>query len=69
MASTGYLSSIPQASLPAGAGGDKVFFLNSNVVTTSYTIPTGQNAMSTGPLTINAGVTITVPAGSAWKVL
>ncbi len=52
-----------------GGGSDSVFYLNDNVVTTSYTIPTGQNAMSTGPLTINAGVTITVPAGSAWKVL
>ncbi len=52
-----------------GGGSDAVFYLNDNVVTTSYTIPTGQNAMSTGPLTINAGVTITVPAGSAWKVL
>jgi hypothetical protein len=69
MASTGYLTSIPQPSLPTGAGGDKVFFLNSNTVTTSYTIPVGQNALSTGPLTIGPGVTVTVPSGSAWKVI
>ena len=52
-----------------GGGSDSVFYLNDNVVTTSYTIPTGQNAMSTGPLTINPNVTITVPSGSAWKVI
>jgi hypothetical protein len=52
-----------------GGGSDAVFYLNDNTVTTSYIIPTGQNALSTGPLTINPNVTITVPAGSAWKVL
>lgn len=52
-----------------GGGSDAVFYLNDNVITTSYTIPTGQNAMSTGPLTINPNVTITVPSGSAWKVI
>lgn len=52
-----------------GGGSDSVFYLNDNTVTTSYTIPTGQNAMSTGPLTINPNVTITVPSGSAWKVI
>lgn len=53
----------------SGGGTDSVFYLNDNVVTTSYTIPSGQNAMSTGPLTINPNVTITVPAGSVWKVI
>lgn len=53
----------------SGGGSDSVFYLNDNTVTTSYTIPTGQNAMSTGPLTINPNVTITVPSGSAWKVI
>jgi len=52
-----------------GGGTDAVFYLNDNTVTTSYTIPVGQNAMSTGPLTINPNVTITVPSGSAWKVI
>lgn len=52
-----------------GGGSDAVFYLNDNTITTSYTIPTGQNAMSTGPLTINPNVTITVPSGSSWKVL
>lgn len=65
----GYSGAWDSLGAATGGGSDAVFYLNDNVVTTSYTIPTGQNAMSTGPLTINAGVTITVPAGSAWKVL
>jgi hypothetical protein len=52
-----------------GAGGDQVFNLNSKTVTTSYSIPSGQNANSTGPITINTGVTVTVPTGSRWVVL
>ena len=43
--------------------------LNSNVVSSSYTIPNGANAMSTGPVTVASGVTVTIPAGSKWMVL
>lgn len=52
-----------------GAGGDEVFILNSKTITTSYSIPSTKNASSTGPLTINSGVTITIPSGSRWVVL
>lgn len=52
-----------------GGGTDKVFFVNSKTVTTSYSIPSGQNANSVGPITVNAGVTVTVPSGSRWVVL
>jgi hypothetical protein len=52
-----------------GAGGDQVFFQNSQIITTTYSIPSGKNAMSTGPLTINSGVTVTVPATCRWVVL
>jgi len=43
--------------------------LNSNTVSANYTIPTNYNAVSTGAITINSGVTVTVPSGSNWKVL
>jgi hypothetical protein len=52
-----------------GAGGDEVFVLNSQIITTSYAIPSGKNATSTGPLTVNGSVTITIPAGSRWVIL
>lgn len=52
-----------------GAGGDQVFQENQLIVTTSYTITTGKSAMSVGPITINAGQTVTVGSGQRWVIL
>jgi len=52
-----------------GAGGDEVFQENSLIVTTSYTLSTGKNAMSVGPIQINSGAVVTVPSGQRWVVL
>jgi hypothetical protein len=52
-----------------GGGGDKVFVQNQRIVTTNYTLTTGYNAESVGPITINSGVTVTVPSGARWVVL
>ena len=46
-----------------------VFYENSNTLSSSYTITTGKNAISAGPITISSGVTVTVPAGSRWAVV
>ena len=43
--------------------------LNNGTVSTSYTLPTGYNAMSVGAVTINSGVVITVPSTQRWVVL
>ena len=42
---------------------------NLAVVSTNYTISTNYNAMSAGPITINPGVTITIPTGSSYSVV
>lgn len=52
-----------------GGGGDQIFVENGQTVTTTYAIPSGKNAMSTGPIQIDGGVTVTVPSGSRWLVL
>lgn len=52
-----------------GGGSDQVFVLNGVTVTTSYTLPTGKNAETVGPITINSGATVTVPSGQRWLVL
>jgi len=52
-----------------GNGGDQVFVENNQVVTASYQIPVGRNASTVSPITINAGVAVTVPSGSRWVVL
>jgi len=52
-----------------GAGGDQVFYENELNVTTSYTLTTNRNAMSTGPITIDAGAVVTIPSGQRWVIL
>ena len=52
-----------------GNGGDQIFVENGQTITTSYTMPTSKNAMTTGPITINSGITVTIPSGSRWVVL
>ena len=52
-----------------GNGGNQVFVLNDQVVTASYTIPTGKNASSAGPITVNTGVTVTISTDSTWVIV
>lgn len=52
-----------------GGGTDQVFVQNSQTITTDYTIPSGKSASCTGPITMNAGVDITLSAGSRWVIL
>ena len=52
-----------------GASGNPVFFENDQNVTGDYTITSNRNAMSAGPVTIDAGVTVTIPAGSVWTIV
>jgi trimeric autotransporter adhesin len=42
--------------------------INANTNTTSYTIATGNNAMSVGPFTVAPSTSITVAAGSRWII-
>ena len=52
-----------------GGGTDQIFYENGQTVTTSYTLSTNKNAVTAGPVTINSGVTVTVPSGSSWVVV
>ena len=52
-----------------GAGTDKVFYENDIGVAQSYTITSGKNAMSAGPITLANGVIVTIPNGSVWTVV
>jgi hypothetical protein len=59
----------PQTAGAKGGGDDKVFWENDQTVDTSYTITTGQNAVTAGPITVQSGVTVTVPSGSEWTIV
>ena len=70
----GVLSYVDQSGGGAvGGGSDKLFMENGTTMTTNYTIGTEFgatcNALSAGPITINAGVTLTIPSGSVYTVV
>lgn len=52
-----------------GGGSDQVFFENDQIVTASYTLTSGKNAVSAGTITINSGATVTIPSGSNWVIV
>ena len=52
-----------------GGGSDEVFVENAMVVTTDYELASGKSASSAGPITINSGVTVTIPSGQNWVIL
>tara|TARA_X000000950_G_scaffold114451_1_gene143908 strand:- start:1144 stop:1827 length:684 start_codon:yes stop_codon:yes gene_type:complete len=71
---SGVLSFVDQSGGGAvGGGSDKLFIENGTTMTSNYTIGTEFgatcNAGSFGPITINAGVTLTIPSGSAYTVV
>ena len=55
-------------SIGGGATSDAIYE-NSATITENITIVTGRNGMSTGPITINSGVTVTVESGARYVVL
>ena len=52
-----------------GGGADEIFVENAMTVTNDYELTSGKSASSVGPITINSGVTITIPSGQNWVIL
>jgi len=42
---------------------------NNQVISVNYTMTVGNNGESVGPMTVNPGVTVTIPADSRWVIL
>jgi hypothetical protein len=53
----------------AGGGTDQIFWNNGQTVTADYSIPGGFNSGSFGPITVDSGITVTVPASSTWTIV
>lgn len=56
---------------PAGRAviGGMGYIENANTISVSSTINSGNNAISGGPVTVNSGISVTVPSGSSWTVV
>jgi hypothetical protein len=59
----------PTTALDVNGVASAVFFENPQTITASYTIASGKNAMSVGPVTVDAGATITVSSGARYVVI
>ena len=62
-------STMPTGGVTTTGSTEKIFYLNDQTIFVDYTVPATKNAMSAGPLVIDAGVTVTVPAGAAWTII
>lgn len=58
---------LKSVNLPTGGGANKIFYLNDTIVTENYTIPTGQNAGTFGPVTVNS--TVVISPSSSWTIV
>jgi hypothetical protein len=39
-----------------------------NTISSNYSITSGNNALTAGPITINTGISVTIPTGSTWVI-
>jgi hypothetical protein len=57
------------AEVTAIGGGNQAIIVNQTTVTGNYTITTGTNGFSVGPITTANGVSVTVASGQTWTVI
>ena len=53
----------------SGGGGNPFVYENDQTVTVDYTLTSGKNGVTAGPITVNDGITVTVPSGSVWTIV
>jgi len=58
-----------ERTITGGGGGIGALVVNATTVTENYTIATGTNAQSVGPMTVASGVSVTVSSGQRWLVV
>ena len=63
------LTNLPPSAPVGGASTNSVFFENDKAVAVNYQITSTKNAMSAGPIAINAGIAVTVPSGCSWTIV
>jgi len=63
------LTDLPPSAPVGGASTNQVFFENDKVVAVNYQITSTKNAMTAGPVSVNAGIAVTVPSGCSWTIV
>jgi hypothetical protein len=65
----GYTTTFGWGAIGGGNATATGFWQNIQIIASNQAITVGYNASSVGPITINSGVTVTVPTSSTWLVL
>ena len=63
------LTGLQAGATGGNSGANAVFWENQQTVTHDYSISANRNAGSFGPITINSGITVTVPSTSNWTIV
>ena len=50
-------------------GANNCLYENNQEISDDYTVTAGRSAMSTGPVTVAVGKSVTLPSGSRWVIL
>lgn len=58
-----------ERTITGGGGGIGALVVNATTVTENYTVDTGTNAQSVGPITVASGISVTVASGQRWLVV
>ena len=64
-----YQDASGNVSLPGNLTAGNGIIGNSATVSSNYTISSGSNGFSVGPITVSSGVTVTVASGQKWVVI
>jgi hypothetical protein len=64
----GRITSASNAAISGSVAGG-VVYENNQTITSNYTMTSGKSGMAVGPITLNTGVTVTLPTGSRWVIL
>ena len=46
----------------------KGFYEHAHTISANYSMTSGNNALAAGPITINSGISVTIPSGSTWVI-
>ena len=63
------LTGLPAGAPVGGASTNTVFFENDKLVEVNYQITSTKNAMSAGPISVSAGIAVTIPSGCSWTIV
>ena len=63
------LTNLPPSAPVGGASTNQVFFENDKLVEVNYQITSTKNAMSAGPISVSAGIAVTIPSGCSWTIV